>query len=214
MSLTALPDAPLRSRDGEPTVEVAAFFPAQGRWSEVAYLDLPDDDGPRCELVRGRLELLPPPTDFHECVADFLADRLKAVLSRWNVHSGGYRIRSRSRVPRQPNDFRYPDVIATLDRDGWGTKFATAATLVAEVVSGETSDRDRDLIDKRRDYAEAGVPEYWVVDPEATEVIIYRLASDGYEEAARYGAGQTAVSVAVDGLTVDIDELFATPPDS
>ena len=213
MSLTALPDTPLRSRNGEPTVEVTAFFPAQGRWSESTYLDLTDDDGPRCEFVGGRLEPLPDATDIELSIADFLADQVKAVVGRWNVHPGGYRIRIRKAVPREPNDFRYPDVIATLDRDGRGEKFATAATLVAEVVSGEASDRERDLVDKRRDYAEAGVPEYWVVDPEAVEVIVYRLAGRGYEEAARYGAGQTAVSVAIDGFEVDIDELFATPPE-
>ena len=206
------PPALPRSRDGEPAVEVAAFFPMQGHWTEKAYFALPDDDGPRCELVKGRLELLPMPTRWHESIADYLFERLKARLGRWNAYGGGYRLRIRANVPRRPDDFRFPDAMASLDCEGWGEKFATAATLVAEVVSGDPRDRERDFEAKRRDYAEAGVPEYWIVDPEARTVTVLALDGGSYREAGRYAAGQTAASLAVEGFVVDVDELLAEPP--
>jgi Uma2 family endonuclease len=38
--------------------------------------------------------------------------------------------------------------------------------LVVEVVSPGKKDRDRDYIAKRQQYAERGIPEYWLIDPE------------------------------------------------
>ena len=45
-------------------------------------------------------------------------------------------------------------------------KYPSGADLVMEVVSGGREDRKRDLVTKRRDYARANIPEYWIVDPQ------------------------------------------------
>src|SRR3989337_4051235 len=52
--------------------EVATLFPAQGHWSEEAYLDLTDGTNRRIELVDGRLEFLPMPTELHQALVGFL----------------------------------------------------------------------------------------------------------------------------------------------
>ena len=49
---------------------------------------------------------------------------------------------------------------------------APTPSLVIEVLSGAT--RRRDLGDKRKLYMDAGVPEYWIVDPEAKRVLVVR----------------------------------------
>ena len=62
---------------------------------------------------------------------------------------------------------REPDLLLVRNaRDARsGDRFRTGADAVVEVVSP-----DEDLVHKRRDYAEAAVPEYWIVDP-GTEAI-------------------------------------------
>jgi Uma2 family endonuclease len=52
------------------------------------------------------------------------------------------------------------------------------ADIVVEIVSPESNDRDRGK--KLREYEAAGVPEYWLFDPQRTEAVIYALGSDGH----------------------------------
>jgi Uma2 family endonuclease len=47
---------------------------------------------------------------------------------------------------------------------------------VVEVLSHSTSERDRGI--KRQRYAWFGVPEYWVIDPDAALVEVYRMLED------------------------------------
>jgi Uma2 family endonuclease len=65
------------------------------------------------------------------------------------------------------------------------TKAMPAPALVVEIVSpgGQGSDNyQRDYIDKRREYAARGIPEYWLVDPSRAVVIVMRLEDGGYVE--------------------------------
>ena len=52
------------------------------------------------------------------------------------------------------------------------------ADIVVEIVSPESNDRDRGK--KLREYEAAGVPEYWLFDPQRTEAVIYALGADGH----------------------------------
>ncbi len=39
---------------------------------------------------------------------------------------------------------------------------------------------DRDLVEKREEYARAGIPEYWIVDPEQGQITVLALDGTGY----------------------------------
>ena len=69
--------APL-SRPGEPTWEMALFYPLQGQWTEADYLAL--DTNRPIELSDGCLEFLPMPTPFHQWIAQFLFKALDAFV--------------------------------------------------------------------------------------------------------------------------------------
>jgi Uma2 family endonuclease len=81
-----------------------------------------------------------------------------------------------------------------------------------EIVSPD--DPRRDYVDKRADYAAAGVPEYWIIDPARRAVTVLVLAGSAYvahEEAVTTGV---VPSPTVPGLVLDVEALFAagTPP--
>ena len=61
--------------------------------------------------------------------------------------------------------FREPDILLLSHRSDprYQDRYWLGADLVAEVVSPD--DPQRDLVEKRADYAEGGIPEYWIVDP-------------------------------------------------
>lgn len=59
-------------------------------------------------------------------------------------------------------------------------------------------DPDRDLVEKRVDYAEAGIAEYWIADPSAETIEVLTLHDD-------------AQSPLLPGLAADVAACFDAP---
>ena len=78
--------------------------------------------------------------------------------------------------------------------------------LVVEVVSPD--DPDRDLRHKRADYAEARIPEYWIVNPIDETVTVLVLAEDSYVDHGVFHRGQQARSVCLSDCSLDVTGLF------
>lgn len=73
-----------------------------------------------------------------------------------------------------------------------------APALVVEVVSNSDTDkasRERDYVRKRAEYAQRGIPEYWIIDPVAEIVWILTLVNKVYQEKKYVGAQQLASHV-------------------
>jgi Uma2 family endonuclease len=79
---------------------------------------------------------------------------------------------------------------------------------IIEVLSPTTIRHDQ--IVKRRLYEQAGVKEYWVVDPIGRVVYVSRLGADGrYAGAEIYGEPESIEPAAFPGLAIDLSEAFA-----
>lgn len=87
--------------------------------------------------------------------------------------------------------------------------YAEVGDLVIEVVSDRPADRARDLIEKRQDYAQAGIPEYWIVDPQEEIVVVLALERDAYTEHGRCTTGDTATSALLPGFSVAVADVWA-----
>ncbi len=198
---------------GRFTWEVARWFPAQGSWTEQDYLNLESVCGHsiRAELSRGHLEVLPVPTQTHQLISAFFYELLKAFAQArapGTVLFSGIRVRLKG---RKNNGYREPDVVymkaanAARQHDAYWE----GADLVMEVVSGDQQDRDRDLIVKPREYAAAGIPEYWIVDPEQQVIRVLTLARKTYRLHGDFRAGDQATSVLLPGFTVAVADVWA-----
>ncbi|HVC92423.1 MAG TPA: Uma2 family endonuclease, partial [Pirellulales bacterium] len=112
------------------------------------------------------------------------------------------------RLRIRPRKFREPDLLLLLSHsDPRGQdRFWVGADLALEVVSGDKPERD--LVDKRGDFAEARVPEYWIVNPQSETITVLRLSGDVYEEAGTYRRGQSATSVLRPEFSVAVGEVF------
>ncbi|MBI3463073.1 MAG: Uma2 family endonuclease, partial [Planctomycetes bacterium] len=84
--------------------------------------------------------------------------------------------------------------------------------LVMEVVSEGAESRKRDLETKRREYAAAGIPEYWIVDPEEQKVTVLTLDGGTYRVHGEFRPGETATSVLLRGFAVAVRDVFAVGP--
>ena len=178
--------------------------PLQGLWTQAQYLQLTDHAKLLVEFTDGHLEVLPMPTDHHQAISQHLFLTLLPVVAALGgkVHYAPLRLRIRE------GKFREPDLLLVRDakdprrrNDYW-----RGADLVMEIVSPD--DPGRDIEVKRRDYAEAQVPEYWVVDPMDEAITVLTLAGDAYAEHGVFRRGQRADSVDLDGFVVSVAEVF------
>ena len=69
-----------------------------------------------------------------------------------------------------------------------GEAYFSGADLVVEVISPD--DTDRDLVDKRADYAELGIAEYWIVNPLDEMVTVLHLGGKQYAEHGVFSAAR------------------------
>jgi Uma2 family endonuclease len=180
------------------------ILPRQGEWSEEAYLMLTDHRSHLIEFTDGVLEVLPMPTDKHQSLLKFLfVAFFHFVESRGgNVQFAPLRLRIR------PGKYREPDLMALLVATDprRQDRFWLGADIALEVVSKEKPDRD--LVDKRGDYAEARVSEYWIVNPETETITVLHLQDQTYTEAGCFKRGEKATSVLLPEFSVAIDALF------
>jgi Uma2 family endonuclease len=192
--------------------ELATMYPPQGTWTEEEYLELTDHSNRRIEFVDGRLEFLSMPTEVHETLARFLFLALYNFVVKRNlgeVFSTGIRVRV------LPKRCRLPDVLF-LHKNNFHLRHNRVwdgIDLAMEVVSDDPRDRKRDYQDKMADYANAGIAEYWIVDPEQRTVIVHQLQDGKYRVHGQFDENATATSALLAEFTVDVSALFASIDD-
>lgn len=193
-----------RSTRGTPTWEIAHLFPEQGEWSEEEYFNL--DTNHLIEYVDGCLEFLPMPSLAHQFISRFLFRPLDQYVSSRSLGNVLY---SPARVQIRDGKHREPDIVFLAKGRKVEKQFADGADLVIEIVSEGEENRERDLVEKRADYATAGVPEYWIVDPEMQTITVLTLEGQQYGTHGQFKPGETATSALLDEFQVDVAACFA-----
>lgn len=198
---------------GEPTWEIAHLFPTQGNWTEEDYLSLEKicGDWIRVELSNGRLEVLPMPTEFHQDIVGFLLAFVSAFAGPRKLGKTSFSgLRIRVRNGENP-EYREPDIafMKTENAHRRHNEFWEGADLLMEVVSGDAKDRERDYVTKVREYAEAGISEYWIIDPDERRVRVLTLEGGAYKVHGALGPGAVATSVLLPGFSVAVDAILA-----
>jgi len=83
--------------------------------------------------------------------------------------------------------------------------------LVVEVISPRTprssGTEATDRIEKFREYAEADVEEYWLVDISAPSIEVFALKEGAYHLLGRWAAGEIAHSQLLPGFEVPVDAI-------
>ena len=109
-----------------------------------------------------------------------------------------------------PDVIREPDIFVLPPEEvpkATGVPLEVRPALVIEVTSPTT--RTIDLVEKAQDYAAAGIPEYWVVDPERKEIALHRLVGKRYE--VKHVKEGEIESSAVPDFLLKADWLFREP---
>ncbi|MEO7912305.1 MAG: Uma2 family endonuclease, partial [Roseiflexaceae bacterium] len=112
------------------------------------------------------------------------------------------------RVRIRARKFREPDLLLVLDAKDprRQNRYWQGADLALEVVSADKPERD--LVEKRSDYAEAGIAEYWIVNPETETITVLRLEDTSYAEHGVFGRGAEATSALMPAFALSVDAVF------
>ncbi len=156
-----------------PEWEKAQTFPVRYPCTEEEYLAL--DSNLLLEFADGFIEVLPMPTTYHQRLAAFLFNALNALVTARQL---GEVLFAPLRVRIRKGKYREPDLLFM--RSDHASRISNAywerPDLVMEIVS--ENNRRHDLVTKKDEYAQAGIPEYWIVDPEE-ETITVLVSSPG-----------------------------------
>ena len=170
-----------------------------------ADLQVTPDDGRRYELVRGTLLVTPSPRPRHQRISK----RLTRLLEDY------FEARGRGEVFVAPTDVILtdedvfvPDLLVVADPSHVSERAIEAPPLlVVEILSPSTRRQDRGI--KAERYAELGVAEYWIVDPDHERVELFRLEDGAYRLIAAAAGATSLAHPGWDGLVLDMGALWS-----
>ncbi len=196
--------------DPEPTWEIARLFPSQGKWTEEEFFSLPSNHKIEfCEWLPGF------PADTNDLPSiDFEVSLLGTGCVRQGTKTRGSSSSPVTRCEFRTGKYREPDIlfIKAQHMSGIGTQYSKKTDLVMEIVSEEN--RPHDIKKKRVEYARAGIPEYWIVDPEEETITVLTLKPRGktYTVHGRFVKGTRATSKLLPGFSVDVTTALRRSP--
>jgi Uma2 family endonuclease len=176
-----------------------------------AFLAWADEDI-HAEWVDGEVIIFMPPVYRHQAIISFLCQLLGLFVEADDL--GVVLIAPFEMRARPGGSAREPDLLfvarAHLDRLT-PERLVGPADLVVEVISESSVGRDRE--EKFREYAAAGVPEYWLFDPRPGQqrADFFRLTEAGTYEPARADAEGRYHAAVVPGFWLDPNWLWQEP---
>ena len=194
---------------------------AAGEKREYTYADILSwDESVRAEIIDGELYMMAEPSRFHQEISGDIFRQLSTFLlgKKCKVYHPPFGVRlfekrdaeGKPVPPERVKTVVEPDITVVCDHDKLDDRgCAGAPDLIIEILSPSTRRKDRRR--KFRLYEQAGVREYWIVDPETRTVSVFQL-EDGRYAAPDIYAGNGSVPVGVlDGFSVDLSTVF--PPE-
>lgn len=146
------------------------------RWTYAEFARLPSEGSTRHEIIAGELVVTPGPGRRHQRIATDLVMLLNAFVRE---HDLGEVFAGPFDVLFAEGDYMEPDLVF-VRRDRLSILsdrgVEAAPDLIVEILAPSTAGRDRGI--KLERYRHFGVPEYWVVDPDARAIEVWRLARD------------------------------------
>ena len=190
--------------------ESARRIPPRGKVSFEEYIEWLDEDT-RAEWVDGEIVLMPSPASIeHQDVGGFLYAILRIYVEindLGRVVHAPYVMKMAAITRGREPDLLFVrrnrlDLLTRNYLDG-------PADLAVEIVSPESKRRDRK--EKFAEYARAGVPEYWLIDPDHQSAEFYHLSGNGKYLRAALDAEGRYHSQVVAGFWLKVDWLWQTP---
>ena len=182
------------------------------RFSYLDYQAWPGEE--RFELIDGVIHDMNAPLRLHQKIVTELTVQFGGYLAgkACEVYVAPFDVRlpGSSKKESEIFDVVQPDISIVCDPKKLDDKGCLGAPdLIVEVVSKSTASRDH--IKKRALYQQAGVREYWVVDPENRLVHVYKLINGFYSGVEIFETAEPIPVGLFPGFTIDLSRVFNQP---
>lgn len=176
----------------------------QGEYTLDDYYRLPDDrrveliDGSFCEMLAPSLIHQDIVVHMHMCIYRYIQEKKKPCKV--------YEAPTDVQICCDNRNMVEPDLLVVCGRDKL-RRFGIygAPDFVLEVLSKST--RKKDMSVKLTKYMEAGVREYWIIDPDRRTLIIHRFEDEDYLPIVHELCGSMPVAISQGELVIDLDEI-------
>uniref|UniRef100_UPI00405738E7 Uma2 family endonuclease n=1 Tax=Agathobacter sp. TaxID=2021311 RepID=UPI00405738E7 len=142
----------------------------QGEYTIEDYFALPE--GERAELIDGRIYDMAAPHVLHQAIAGELDAVFRAYIRSKKGQCVSFGTNVDVQLESDDKTIVQPDVLVVCDRNKFQQgRIVGVPDLIIEIISPSTAKRDRTI--KLAKYMEAGVREYWIIDPQKKRIIAY-----------------------------------------
>ena len=170
------------------------------------------DEDERIEIINGEAFMMAPPSSVHQEIVAELTRQFGNYLEgkRCKVYPAPFGVRLFEREGDRPEDVNTmvePDISVVCDRskiDKHGCK--GAPDMIIEILSPSTRRHDR--LVKLNLYQQAGVREYWIVDPDNQSVLVFTLGGHVLEIREDYGREDVAKVNVLEGCFIELSKVF------
>lgn len=176
----------------------------QGEYTLEDYYQFPDDV--RLELIDGVIYYMSSPTSAHQLIGGYIYSRLLQHV----LNNGGQCLPMIAPMDVQldcdEKTMVEPDVLIVCDRDKIINRCVYGAPdFIIEILSKST--KKKDSVIKLNKYLNAGVREYWMIDPMKKKVIVYDFDHDEYPVVYGFD-GKVPVGIWNGDLAIDFAEVY------
>jgi Uma2 family endonuclease len=176
------------------------------------YLSYEDGTDQLYELFNGELVEVPPESGENVSIAGFLFVHFALMLGHLRVRGHGLELEVRG----EPKN-RYPaltilrseEQVEQVRQRNTVRLSMAPPLLVVEVVSPGEIQRERDYIAKRLQYQDRGIPEYWIVDPQAETILVLQFQAGMYTEFSRVRGNEPIDSPMLGQVNLTAAQIFA-----
>lgn len=190
--------------------ESPAYPGQQGAYTYEDYLQIPEEPGYRFEILEGILVKEPSPSMHHQRVSSALFRQLANYFDGFDPQ--GELFFAPLDVTLTPRNVLQPDILfISAARRGVmrEERIDGPCDLVVEIMS--PTNRRKDRLRKMEIYRKAGIPHYWLADPEESTLEAFVLREGHYTLVFAGGPGDAFSHPEFPGLDLSLDKVFRRP---
>ncbi|UNC91998.1 Uma2 family endonuclease [Candidatus Contubernalis alkaliaceticus] len=200
----------LETRNLSVKEEEYSKYSKKNKYTYDDYLKIPEEPGYRFEILEGFLVKEPSPSVQHQRISRELGRQLLTFFD--NFDPEGELFFAPLDVTLSTSIVLQPDIMfvsGTRKQIILKDRIDGICNLIIEIMS--PTNRRKDRLHKMDIYRKAGIPHYWIIDPEENTLEVFMLKDGSYSLINAFSPGDNFNHPEFSGLNLNLDKVFQRP---